>query len=157
MKTNKKIFFLSLTLCMLFIFSMDTFAQDNKKYGKSISHTADSRQLTWTDCPPFMPDGCKIAVLQGDPAKKNLDVFFKVPPNYDIPNHYHTSPERMVLVSGELHVTYQGEDTQIMKEGTYAYGPAEKPHIAKCQGGDPCILFIAFEDPLDAFPFEVEN
>ena len=100
-----------------------------------------------------MPEGCSIAVLHGDPSKPNVDVLFKVPANYDIPNHYHSSPERMVLLSGELLVTYEGEAPKLMQVGNYAYGPTKKPHVATCADGDPCIIFIAFEEPLDAFPF----
>jgi len=141
------------TIFLTIVFGLSTiyiFGQSTN----SRAYTASSNDLQWVNCPDFMPEGCKISVLQGDPAKGNFDIFFKVPANYDIPNHFHTSPERMVLVSGELHVTYRGEDTQVMKEGTYAYGPPEKPHVATCQDGSPCILFIAFEDPLDAFPFK---
>ena len=28
----------------------------------------------------------------------------------------------------------------------------KKAHSAKCADAGPCILFIAFEEPLDAFP-----
>jgi len=147
---------LTFAVCLLIFLGMNlnSFAQASKDYGESVSHTAKSKNLQWADCPPLMPAGCQIAVLNGELGKPNIDIFFKVPPNYDIPNHYHTSPERMVLVSGELHVTYEDEKTTVMKAGTYAYGPSQKPHVAKCQGGDPCIIFIAFEEPLDAFPFE---
>ncbi|WP_051227913.1 cupin domain-containing protein [Gillisia sp. JM1] len=58
----------------------------------------------------------------------------------------------MILLSGELHVTYQGESTQTLKQGNYAYGPAKKPHSGKCGNSKPCVLFIAFENPLDAIP-----
>src|SRR5688500_16593967 len=64
--------------------------------------------LQWGPCPAFMPAGCGLAVLHGDPAKNNSDVFFKVPPGSTIPKHWHTSAERMVLVSGKLSVTYDG-------------------------------------------------
>ncbi|GGW44565.1 hypothetical protein GCM10007383_31300 [Arenibacter certesii] len=110
------------------------------------------KDLKWGPCPAFMPDGCTIAVLHGDPSKENVDVFFKVPANYEIPAHWHNSVERMVLVSGELHVTYEGEKEQLMKVGSYAFGPSTKPHSAKCGSKDPCVLFIAFEEPLDAIP-----
>ncbi len=156
MKTSINFQNLSIAFCLLMFIgiSPELYAQESKDYGESVSYTTKSKQLNWADCPPLMPAGCKIAILNGALGEPNIDIFFKVPPNYDIPNHYHTSPERMVLVSGELHVTYEGEKTTVMKEGTYAYGPSEKPHVAKCQGGDPCIIFIAFEEPLDAFPFE---
>ena len=105
-------------------------------------------------CPPFLPKGCEISVLQGDPAKSNADIFFKVPANSIIPRHWHTSAERMVLISGELHVTYDGHKTTVLKPGTYAYGPAKLPHKAECKKAGPCILFIAFESPVDALPSE---
>jgi ketosteroid isomerase-like protein/quercetin dioxygenase-like cupin family protein len=108
--------------------------------------------LQWGPCPAFIPKGCEIAVLHGDPGKDNADVFFKVPANFTIPQHWHTSPERMVLVSGELVVTYDGQQPTTLKPGMYAYGPAKRPHEATCAKGDPCVLFIAFEAPIDAFP-----
>lgn len=108
--------------------------------------------LKWGPCPAFIPKGCEIAVLHGDPGKDNADVFFKVPPNFTIPHHWHTSPERMVLVSGELIVTYDGQQPTTLEPGMYAYGPAKLPHEASCAKGDPCVLFIAFEGPIDAVP-----
>ncbi len=135
-------------LILLFIYPLTaSYAQKNSK-----AVSFNDPGLTWNPCPEFMPEGCQIAILNGDPAENNLDVYFKVPPDYKIPNHYHTSPERMVLVSGELHVTYKGEDKTVLSPGMYAYGPAGKAHVATCEGDDPCILFIAFIEPLDAFP-----
>lgn len=72
------------------------------------------------------PKGCEIAVLHGDPSQANADIFFKVPENFAIPHHWHTSAERIVLVSGKL------------------------AHKAFCAEGAPCVLFIAFESPVDA-------
>ena len=65
-----------------------------------LAHTAADAALKWGGCPDFMPKGCEIAVLHGDPAKNNADVFFKVPAEAVIPRHWHTSPERIVLVAG---------------------------------------------------------
>lgn len=116
---------------------------------------AGDAQLAWGPCPAFLPEGCAIAVLHGDPAKPNLDIFFKVPGKSVIPLHRHTSAERMILVSGELHVTYEGQDAVVLKPGNYAYGPAQRPHHGRCASAEPCVLFIAFEAPLDAVPIEV--
>jgi quercetin dioxygenase-like cupin family protein len=109
-------------------------------------------ELKWGPCPAFIPQGCEIAILHGDPGKPNADVFFRVPPEFTIPHHWHTSPERMVLISGELQVTYDGQQPAVLKPGMYAYGPAKLPHEAICKKGDPCVLFIAFEGPVDAVP-----
>lgn len=116
--------------------------------------TVDSPQLEWGPCPKFLPEGCEIAVLHGKPSEKNADVFFKVLAGSVIPRHWHTSAERMILVSGELHLTYDGQETEILRPGSYAYGPAKLPHQGSCAKGGPCILFIAFELPIDAVPVE---
>jgi quercetin dioxygenase-like cupin family protein len=101
-----------------------------------------------------MPAGCEIAVLRGDPAKPNADIYLRVPAGAEIPAHSHTSAERIILVGGELDVTYQGHAPTKLKAGSYAYGPAKLPHKATCVGADPCTLFIAFELPIDATAHE---
>jgi quercetin dioxygenase-like cupin family protein len=116
-----------------------------------LARTAGDPALKWGGCPDFMPKGCEIAVLHGDPAKDNADVFFRVPANADIPRHWHNSAERMVLVAGEMSVTYDGHATVVMRPGSYAYGPARLAHKATCADAGPCVLFIAFESPIDAF------
>ena len=119
---------------------------------KAFVRTVDSPQLEWGPCPEFMPEGCGIAVLQGDPAQRNADIFFRLQGNTTAPYHWHTSAERMVLISGELHVDYDGQEPVVMRPGTYAYGPARLPHVAACKSEEACVLFIAFEQPVDAIP-----
>lgn len=122
----------------------------------AIALAPDDARLQWGPCPAFLPEGCQIAVLHGDPANPNADVLFKVPEKSELPLHWHTSPEHIVLVAGEMHVTYEGQSTTILKPGTYAYGPAKRPHSGSCVSDVPCVLFIAFELPLDAVPVEVK-
>jgi quercetin dioxygenase-like cupin family protein len=124
---------------------------------RAFAHSIKDAQLKWGPCPAFIPEGCEIAVLHGDPARPNADVFFKVPGNFSIPRHWHTSAERMVLVSGELQVTYDGQPPVTLRPGMYAYGPPRVPHTATCAKGDPCVLFIAFESPIDAVPAEMPS
>jgi quercetin dioxygenase-like cupin family protein len=87
-------------------------------------------------------------------GKPGADVFFQVPGGYSIPAHSHTSAERMVLVTGELEVTYQGVSPVVLQAGQYAYGPAKAPHAARCRSQNACTLFIAFDLPVDAVAFE---
>ncbi len=122
-----------------------------------VAWSAKDSQLKWGPCPPFLPKGCAISVLHGDPAKNNADIFLRIPANSTLPRHWHTSAERMVLVSGELHVTYEGHKTAKLKAGSYAYGPAKLPHQAECKNAGPCVLFIAFETPVDAVPNEAAS
>ncbi len=112
--------------------------------------------LQWGPCPEGMPQGCGIAVLHGDPARPNSDIFLRVPGGSTIPPHSHSSAERMILVSGELEVKYQGAPAATLRSGHYAYGPARLPHRARCRSIEQCILFIAFEGPVDVQPFSGE-
>lgn len=118
----------------------------------ALARSADDAQLMWAQCPAFMPPACRLAVLHGDPTKPNADAFLKLPPNATIPEHWHTSAERMVLVAGEMSVSYKGQAKVLLKPGMYAYGPAKLPHAATCTGSATCILFIAFESAVDAVP-----
>lgn len=106
--------------------------------------------LRWGPCPPVMPAGCEIAVLHGDPALANADIFLRVPGGYEIPPHRHTSAERMILTTGLLRVKYQGAPEVTLTPGSYAFGPAGLPHRASCLGDKPCTLFIAFIGAVDA-------
>ncbi|MDB5749450.1 MAG: Cupin 2, conserved barrel [Massilia sp.] len=112
--------------------------------------TASDPKLKWGACPDFMPKGCGLAVLHGDPTKENADVFLRVPAKSTLPMHIHTSAERMILTAGEMQVTSEGQPMAVLKAGSYAYVPAKRPHKASCISAAPCILFIAFEQPVDA-------
>ena len=118
----------------------------------ALARTIEDPSLKWTACPPFLPVGCSLAVLHGDPAQPNADIFLKLPGKSTVIEHTHTSAERMVLVLGELHVTYAGQPTSVLRPGTYAYGPARVAHKATCASATPCVLFIAFESPVDGAP-----
>lgn len=137
-------------LTLVFLFSL-TLAATPKQ---AIVWTVDDPQLEWGPCPEFFPAGCEIAVLQGDPDEKNSDLFLRMPPNSVIPPHWHTSAERMTLVSGKLQLTYAGQETETLEPGNYIYGPAKLPHEGFCAEGDSCVLFIAFELPVDAIPID---
>ena len=137
-----------LALLAFMLLSVLSAAQANEP---ALVYKYDDKTLKWGPCPAFIGEGCEIAVLHGDPAKNNLDILFKVPSDFAIPHHWHTSAERMVLVSGNMVVTYDNQKSERIETSMYAYGPSKRPHTAYCEKGDPCILFIAFEEPLDAF------
>lgn len=143
-----KLSVLTLTALILMLFPAVLLAQED---GNAFVRSVDTEKLEWGDCPEFMPESCSIAVLQGNPAKPNADIFFKLEGNTKVANHWHHSPERMVMISGEMKVEYKGQDPSVMEVGTYAYGPAERPHKASCISDTPCVLFIAFENPIDAY------
>ena len=74
----------------------------------SVVKTADDIDLKWNAAPDFFPN-CSFTILHGDIEKPNLDFFFKIEANTEVVNHTHNSPERMILITGVLEVTYEGE------------------------------------------------
>ena len=119
-----------------------------------LARTVSDGTLQWGACPAVFPAGCEMAVLHGDPAKPNADLFLRVPGGYAIPAHTHGSAERMILVTGKLDVKYQGAQPITLSPGNYAYGPARLPHKATCMAAEACTLFIAFDGPVDVEAFE---
>lgn len=137
---------LSITVaCMLALAAAGALAGET-----SVAMTHRDASLQWGPCPPFLPEGCAIAVLHGNPAERNADILFRVPAGAVIASHTHTSAERMILLDGELTVTYEGEKPVKLTRGMYAWGPPKKPHSAVCGVSGDCVLFIAFEEPVDA-------
>lgn len=110
-----------------------------------------SAEIEWGPCPAFMPDSCGLAIMQGDPKEKNTDLLFRLRSDTTAPHHWHTSAERMVLLSGEMMVDYDNQKPVVIEPGNYAYGPPELPHVATCQSPEDCVLFISFDEPVDAF------
>ncbi|WP_019668947.1 cupin domain-containing protein [Eudoraea adriatica] len=142
------------TIMLAFVFltfGLNAQSNDLSDSETSINTTIDNKDLKWLPAPDFFPD-CSFTILHGDISKPNLDFFFKIEPNTQVVNHTHNSPERMILISGDLEVQYEGEKPVVLKAGSYAYGPAGKPHKAKCLDNGPCVLFVAMVDPFDAVP-----
>jgi len=132
---------------LILIFCFTTFAQAGTgPHSISLS----DQDLKWGPCPEIFPKGCEMSVLHGDPKKKDADIFLRVPSNYVFPPHSHTSAEHMNLVSGNLEIKYKGEEPMILKQGSFAYGPAGHAHEAKCTSQEACVLSIGFEKPIDA-------
>lgn len=105
---------------------------------------AENSPMTWD-----ISDPDQFSVVHGDLEKGNADVVVKFPAGSISQHHWHTTAERMVLLSGELHLTYDGHDTMVLTPGSYAYGPAKLAHTAACTKAAACVLFIATELPFD--------
>lgn len=152
MKTFKILIKAALSVICMLGTTTNLLSQEPSPNKNSVAINIHDSTMEWNKCPEFIPSGCEVAILQGDPAGNNADAVFRFQPNTEIPEHWHNSAEHMILLEGELEVTYEGEETKTLKSGYYAYGPAKKPHSARCNDSGPCVLFVAFEKPVDAFP-----
>jgi len=110
---------------------------DRKDGTPAAIHRSD--ELTWTDGPPSLPPGSRIAVLEGDPAKPGPFVFrVKVPDGYKIPPHTHPRPERVTVISGSFHLgmgdRFDAKHAVPLPAGTYGTWPAGMKHFVWVEG-----------------------
>ena len=91
--------------------------------------------LQWTDAPPSLPPGAKMAVLDGDPNKAgSFTVRLKAPAGYKVAPHTHPTAERVTVISGSFRIG-MGEkldeaSAQEMGPGSFLNLPAGMKHFA---------------------------
>src|SRR3954464_7426658 len=61
--------------------------------------------VKWGPAPPTLPNGAKVVVLYGDPAKSGPFVLrMMAPPGYRVGPHWHSQAEHLTVISGALYV-----------------------------------------------------
>lgn len=95
--------------------------------------------LKWSDGPPFLPPGVKMAVLEGDPGKPGaFTIRLQAPDGYKIPAHTHPTAERITVISGTFHLGTGNKLDEAagheMVAGSFAVMPAGMKHFAWATG-----------------------
>ncbi len=95
--------------------------------------------LKWSDAPPVLPRGAKVAVLEGDPSKEGPFVMrVRLPDGYKIPPHTHPKPERVTVISGTFCVgmgaRFDETKGKEMPAGSYGTWPAGMTHFVWARG-----------------------
>ena len=90
-------------------------------------------EVVWRDAPPTLPQGSKIASLEGDPKKEGLFTMrIKVPAGARIPPHFHSRAERVTVLWGEVRVGFGDRfdirKTRLFPAGSYYVNPPEVHH-----------------------------
>src|SRR5690348_6939961 len=77
---------------------------------------ADVSKLEWKPLQlEGLPPGIEIATLRGDLAKGGGEILLRVPANYTVPNHSHTSDELYVWLKGSF-AYVAGDGTEVEME-----------------------------------------
>jgi hypothetical protein len=95
-------------------------------------------ELKWMDV-GSLPPGAKVAVLEGDPGKEGpVTIRIKLPPNFRIAPHFHSTVERSTILSGTLNIgmgeKFDKSKTTAMAPGTLLLMPPKMPHFAWTTG-----------------------
>jgi len=95
--------------------------------------------LVWTDAPPGLPPGAKMAVLDGDPTRPGLfTVRLQSPDGYKIAPHTHPTAELITVMSGSFHLgmgdKFDEATGKEMAPGSFAVLPAGMKHFGWVTG-----------------------
>jgi hypothetical protein len=110
---------------------------------------------------PSLPEGARVAVLEGNPAEAGpFTMRLSLPPGYTIPVHTHTVTERVTVMAGTFHIglgeTFDREaahalpagSLMVMEGGLAMYGfTGDEPTVIQLNGDGP--WGITYLDPAD--------
>ena len=89
--------------------------------------------IKWVESPALK--GLMIAVLWGDPKTGAYGALKKLPAGTEIAWHTHTSEQKVVMVSGVIHLEVEGGTAQDMGPGSYMFTPGGAKHAAHADVG----------------------
>jgi mannose-6-phosphate isomerase-like protein (cupin superfamily) len=93
----------------------------------------DPASIKWTDAPPSLPKGAKIAVLHGDPGKAGpFTMRLMMPAGYKVAPHTHSQAESLTVISGTMYFG-MGEKAEPSKAhalhaGGFHFVPGKSAH-----------------------------
>src|SRR5712692_3242503 len=95
--------------------------------------------IQWSDAPPVLPAGAKIAVLEGAPDKPgSFTMRLKFPDGYKIMPHWHPGIEHVTVISGTFNVglgdKFDGSKGNAMPAGAFGFLAPKMHHFAWAKG-----------------------
>jgi hypothetical protein len=107
-------------------------------------------EIEWGPCPPSLPKGCEMAVLEGDPRKEMLfTARFHTTGEFVMRPHWHPRNERVTILEGKVgvgfgdaidreNVTWFGPgDYYVNAEGAHHFVLANEPAVIQITGIGP--------------------
>jgi len=92
-----------------------------------------SNDIAWKPCPPNLPAGCEMAVLEGNPQAADLfTVRFRFGRDFAMPTHTHPKEERVTVLKGEMSVAFglgaARENATTFRPGDYYVNARDAVH-----------------------------
>jgi hypothetical protein len=88
-----------------------------------VQHVVRADAAPWRPCPPTLPPGCEMAVLDGNPQGADLfTVRFRTSRALVMPPHWHPTDERVTIITGKAAVAFGADAT---RQDATEFGPAD--------------------------------
>src|SRR5712691_11532392 len=123
-------------------------------FAQSTHVLVPANKVQWGPAPPALPAGAQIAVLEGNPSEKGpVTLRLRFPANYNIPSHWHSTTERVTVLSGAFHIgmgdKLDRHASQTLEPGGFVLVPAKMHHFGWT--ATPTVVQINREGPFDVF------
>jgi hypothetical protein len=120
-----------------------------------VQHVVRAESVPWKPCPPTLPEGCEMAVLDGDPQGEDLFTLrFRAQGVFVMPPHWHPRDERVTIISGTAAVAFgsgsRRQDATEFGPGDYYVNARHAVHTVWIEG--PTVLQITGIGPWKAVP-----
>lgn len=141
---RSRVLLVTITVAMLSVtVSPEVFAGDMAK-----AVVIPKAELKWNNA--GIP-GVSNAVVDGDMAKGPSRFYLRYAVGLVTPLHHHSPDHYVTTVSGTLVLHAGGKDHRL-GPGSYFALTGKAPHVARCEGSEDCVMFIAALGPWDVVP-----
>ena len=96
---------------------------------------------------PNVPACFTGAVEDGDPSTGPSTFFVKGTKGCDVPMHFHSVTEQVIMVNGTARMQMKGDQPRILKAGAFAITPSRHPHHFTCTSA--CQFYVVSGGPFD--------
>lgn len=101
----------------------------------------------------FAPDEdvkcLKSALENGKPDTGPSTFLLKGNPGCDVPAHYHTAEEQLIVIRGSVWTAMSGMHGALLTAGGVAVMPGGAVHWFGCRGKSPCLMIVTFDRRYD--------
>jgi quercetin dioxygenase-like cupin family protein len=89
------------------------------------------------------------ATENGDPDSGPSTIIIKSSPKCEVPWHYHTAEEQLIVAQGNVRTEMEGMPAATLKTGGFAMMRSQVKHRFSCESKTECILFVTFDRKYD--------
>ncbi len=93
----------------------------------------------------------RSATENGDPDTGPSTLILNAAPDCDVPWHYHTAEEQLIVTQGSVRTEMEGMPATMLESGGFAMMPGKVKHRFSCQSKTECIMFVTFDRKYDIF------
>jgi quercetin dioxygenase-like cupin family protein len=102
---------------------------------------------------PFAQDEdvkCLESALEtGNPETGPSTFILKAPAGCRVPAHYHSAQEQLIVIRGSVMTGMKGMHSATLTAGGFAVMPGKAIHWFSCEGKDPCLMVVTFDQKYD--------